>query len=64
MKKIKPFFLAAKSKKAQHTLKVLSQKYNNYDLKVANIVVVLGGDGTILSLINDEVYLKKDIWYE
>ena len=31
MKKIKPFFLAAKSKKAQHTLKVLSQKYNNYE---------------------------------
>jgi len=62
MKKIKPFFLAAKSKKAQHTLKVLSQKYNNYDLKVANIVVVLGGDGTILSLINDEVYLKKKIF--
>ena len=62
MKKIKPFFLAAKSKKAQHTLKVLSQKYNNYDLKVANTVVVLGGDGTILSLINDEVYLKKKIF--
>ena len=62
MKKIKPFFLAAKSKKAQHTLKVLSQKYNNYDLKVANIVVVLGGDGTILSLINDKVYLKKKIF--
>ena len=62
MKKIKPFFLAAKSKKAQHTLKVLSQKYNNYALKEANIVVVLGGDGTILSLINDEVYLKKKIF--
>ena len=62
MKKIKPFFLAAKSKKAQHTLKVLSQKYSNYNLKEANIVVVLGGDGTILSLINDEVYLKKKIF--
>ena len=63
MKKIKPFFLAAKSKKAQHTLKVLSQKYSNYDLKEANTVVVLGGDGTILSLINDEVYLKKKIMF-
>ncbi len=62
MKKIKPFFLAAKSKKAQQTLKVLLQKYNNYDLKEANIVVVLGGDGTILSLINHEVYLKKKIF--
>ena len=62
MKKIKPFFLAAKSKKAQHTLKVLSHKYNNYNLKEANIVVVLGGDGTILSLINDEAYLKKKIF--
>ena len=37
MKNIKPFFLAAKSKKAQHTLKVLSQKYNNYNLKESNI---------------------------
>ena len=62
MKKIKPFFLAAKSKKAQYTLKVLSQKYNNYALKEANTVVVLGGDGTILSLINDEVYFKKKIF--
>ena len=62
MKKIKPFFLAAKSKKAQHTLKLLSKKYNNYNLKESNIVVVLGGDGTILSLINDEVYLKKKIF--
>ena len=62
MKKIKPFFLAAKSKKAQHTLKLLSQKYNNYNLKESNIVVVLGGDGTILSLINDEVYLEKKIF--
>ncbi len=62
MKKIKPFFLAAKSKKAEHTLKLLSQKYNNYNLKESNIVVVLGGDGTILSLINDEVYLEKKIF--
>ena len=61
MKKIKPFFLAAKSKKAQHTLKVLSQKYNNYALKEANIVVVLGGDGTILSLINDEVFKNLSV---
>ena len=59
MKKIKPFFLAAKSKKALYTLKILSQKYNNYNLNEANTVIVLGGDGTILSLINDEVYLKK-----
>ena len=59
MKKLNLFFLAAKSKKAQHTLKILSQKYHNYSLKEANIVVVLGGDGTILSLINDAIYLKK-----
>ena len=62
MKKIKPFFLAAKSKKAHNTLKLLSQKYHNYNLKEANTVVVLGGDGTILSLINDEIYLKKKIF--
>lgn len=62
MKKIKPFFLASKSKKAHNTLKVLSRKYHNYNLKEANTVVVLGGDGTILSLINDEIYLKKKIF--
>ncbi len=62
MKKIKPFFLAAKSKKAENTLRLLLQKYNSYDLKDANVVVVLGGDGTILSLINDTIYLKKKIF--
>ena len=62
MRKIKPFFLAAKSKKAQFTLKLLLKKYNNYDLKDSNVVVVLGGDGTILSLINNTAYLKKKIF--
>ncbi len=62
MKIVKPFFLAAKSKKAQSTLKLLSLKYNHFSLKEANVVVVLGGDGTILSLIHDTIYLKKKIF--
>ena len=59
MKNVKPFFLAAKSKKAQDTLKLLSHKYKNFSLDKANVVVVLGGDGTILSLIHDTIYLKN-----
>ena len=49
-------------KKNRFAKELLSKKYNNYNLKESNIVVVLGGDGTILSLINDEVYLKKKIF--
>lgn len=62
MKTVKPFFLAAKSKKAINTLKLLKQNYSSFTLKDANVVIVLGGDGTILSLINDSVYLKKKIF--
>ncbi|MAI02278.1 MAG: NAD kinase [Rickettsiales bacterium] len=62
MKTVKPFFLAANSKKAQDTLKILKKKYSNFSLLNANVVVVLGGDGTILSLINDSVYLNKKIF--
>ena len=64
MKTIKPFFLCAKTKKALEAEKVLKKKYKYYSLEKANIVVVLGGDGLILSLINDEVFIKKKKFLE
>ena len=62
MKTIKPFFLCAKTKKALEAEKVLKKKYKYYSLEKANIVVVLGGDGLILSLINHEVFRKIKIF--
>ena len=56
MKIIKPFFFAAENKKAQKALSSLKKKYNSYTLKSSNVIVVLGGDGSILSLINNKEY--------
>ena len=59
---IKPFFLSSKKIKAKKALKILQKKYKHYSLKEANVVIVLGGDGTILSLINDKSFIKKSIF--
>ena len=57
MRVVKPFFLAASTKKAIATLKLLKNKYNHFALEDSNVVVVLVGDGTVLSLINHKNYL-------
>ncbi len=62
MKNIKPFFFAAKNNKAQKAISLLKKKYISYSLKNCNVIVVLGGDGSILSLINDKEYYKKKIY--
>ena len=62
MNVIKPFFFAAENNKAQKALNILKKKYSNYPLKKANVIVVLGGDGSILSLINNKEYYKKKIY--
>ena len=62
MRIVKPFFLAAQNIKAQKALKLLKNKYSNFQLKNSNVIVVLGGDGSILSLINNKEYLKKKIY--
>ena len=62
MKNIKPFFLSSKKIKAQKALKILEKKYKHYSLKEANVVIVLGGDGTMLSLINDNSFIKKSVF--
>ena len=62
MRNIKPFFLSSKKIKAKKALKILKKKYKHYPLEDANVVIVLGGDGTILSLINDKNFIKKSIF--
>jgi len=62
MKIVKPFFLAANNNKAQNAIRLLQNKYDTYELKNSNVIVVLGGDGSILSLINNKEYLKKKIY--
>ena len=62
MKNIKPFFLSSKKIKAKKALKILQKKYMHYSLEEANVVIVLGGDGTILPLVNDKSYIKKNIF--
>ncbi len=62
MKNIKPYFLSAETKKAKLAISQLKKKYKNYSLKESNVVVVLGGDGTMLSLINNDSFLKKRIY--
>ena len=62
MKTVKPFFLAAENIKAQKAAKLLKRKYTNFALEHSNVIVVLGGDGSILSLINNKEYLKKKIY--
>ena len=62
MRTVKPFFLAAENTKAQKAIKLLKKKYTKFELKDSNVIVVLGGDGSILSLINNNEYLKKKIY--
>ena len=62
MAEIKPYFFAKATKKAQTALQKLTKKYKTYSIKEANVIVVLGGDGSILSLINEKFYLTKKIY--
>ncbi len=62
MKAVKPYFFAKPSEKAQNALKKLKKKYKSYSLEESNVIVVLGGDGSILSLINKKSYLSKNIY--
>lgn len=62
MKNIKPFFLSSKKIKAKKALRILQKKYKHYSLEEANVVIVLGGDGTILPLVNDKSFIKKNIF--
>ena len=61
-KKIKINFYSAKTKKANDALKNLKKKYKNYPINKADIIVALGGDGTILSALHKSIKLSKPIF--
>ena len=61
-KKIKVNFYSAKTKKAAIALKNLKKKYKNYPLNKADVIVALGGDGTILSALHKSIKFSKPIF--
>ena len=61
-KKIKVNFYSAKTKKAAIALKNLKKKYKNYPLNKADVIVALGGDGTILSALHKSIKYSKPIF--
>ena len=61
-KKIKINFYSAKTKKADIALKTLKKKYINYPVNEADIIVALGGDGTILSALHKSIKFSKPIF--
>ena len=61
-KKVKINFFSAKTKKADITLKNLKKKYKNYPMNKADVIVALGGDGTILSALHKSMKFPKPIF--
>ena len=61
-KKIKINFYSAETKKADTALKSLKKKYKNYPINKADVIVALGGDGTILSALHKSIKLSKPIF--
>tara|TARA_B100000029_G_scaffold2247_1_gene2747 strand:- start:2144 stop:2920 length:777 start_codon:yes stop_codon:yes gene_type:complete len=61
-KKIKIHFFSAKTKKANEALKKLKKKYKNYPINKSDVIVALGGDGTILSALHKSIKLSKPIF--
>ncbi len=61
-KKIKVNFYSANTKKAGSALKNLKKKYKNYPMNKADVIVALGGDGTILSALHKSIKLSKPIF--
>ena len=61
-KKVKINFFSAETKKADIALKNLKKKYKNYPMNKADVVVALGGDGTILSALHKSIKFTKPIF--
>ena len=61
-KKVKINFFSAETKKPDITLKDLKKKYKNYPMNKADVIVALGGDGTILSALHKSMKFPKPIF--
>ena len=57
-------FVASQNPIAKKSLSILRKKYKFSDPSRADVIVVLGGDGTVLNYLHK--YLKKNsnLWYE
>ena len=53
MKFKKPSFIADNSNVANKAMHEIQEKYNGFDLSNADIIVVLGGDGFMLDVLNE-----------
>ena len=61
-KKVKINFFSAETKKADIALKNLKKIYKNYPMNKADVIVALGGDGTILSALHKSMRFPKPIF--
>ena len=61
-KKIKINFFSAKTKKAIIAVRNLKKKYRDYPIKKADVVVAVGGDGTILAALHKSIKFAKPIF--
>ena len=60
MKKIA--FVSSEKPEAKEALKILKREYKNVPPSKADIIVALGGDGTILKSLHDFLKQKKPIY--
>jgi NAD+ kinase len=62
MNNIKIYFAIDHTKKAQQIKKKIFKKYKNYSLKLANVIVVMGGDGFMLQTLKKYQKYKKPFY--
>ena len=60
--KIKINFFPAKNKKAIVAVKNFKKEYKNHPIKNADVIVAVGGDGTILSALHNSMKFGKPIF--
>ena len=58
-KNIKICFFPANTKKAHNAVKILKKKHKNYSIQSSDVVVAIGGDGTVLSALHKSIKFCK-----
>ena len=61
-KNIKICFFPANTKKAHNAVKILKKKHKNYSIQSSDVVVAIGGDGTVLSALHKSIKFCKPIF--
>ncbi len=57
-------FVSSEKPEAKNSLKVLKRIYTNVSPDKADVIVALGGDGTILKSLHSFLKVKTNLWYE